>query len=235
MPSPLRSTLLAAALVLAAATARAQTVTFSDGTFASADWSTTTETLNLGGTVTATSIASGGSPGSYREIDNTLNSAIGQPFSNSVFGFHANANAIFRPAIDGPISSIDYSEASIRLSSTGGVQACAIALRQNGVIYYGPGFLNPTTVGVWATTSQTGLTAANFDALAPGVQNPDFSSGGAPIQFGFSRSNSTSVGGGGGTTNGGIDNWSVTVHYDHATPAVGVSWGALKERLARGR
>jgi hypothetical protein len=206
--------------------AMAQTTTFSDATFLNADWTITTEIINLGGTVTGTQVASGGTSGPYRRIVNTLNSAIGFGFSNTVYGFHARAGAAFDPITTGAITSIDYSESSIRLAA--GQQACAIALRQGGVIYYGPGFLNPSTLNVWVPTTQTGLTATSFDAAAPGVQNPDFSAAGAPIQFGFSRSNSTSVGGGGSTLTGGIDDWVVTVHFNAATPTRGTSWGALK-------
>ncbi len=224
-----RFAVLAATLALLptlASAALAQTTTFTDGTFLNADWSVTTEVLNLGGTVSASQIASGGSPGTYRRIINTLASAIGQGFSNTVFGFHARAGALYNPLVSGAITSIDYSESSIRLAA--GQQACALALIQGGVIYYGPGFLNPATLNVWAPTTQTGLVASSFDALAPGVQNPDFSAAGGPIQFGFSRGNSTSVGGAGSTLTGGIDNWSVAVHYDSATPTRATSWGSLK-------
>lgn len=225
----LRYAVSAVVLALVAALvspAMAQTTTFSDATFLDADWTITVEVLNLGGSVTGNQVASGGSPGAYRRIVNTLNSAAGQPFSNTVFGFHQRAGAVFNPATSGPISTIDYSESSIRLAA--GVQACAPALKQNGVIYYGPGFLTPSTLNVWVPTSQTGLTAAMFDAAAPGMQNPDFSAGGAPIQFGFARSNSTSVGGDGSSLFGGIDNWTVSVHYNSATPTRPASWGSLK-------
>ena len=212
--------------------AAAQITGFSDGTFLDADWSVTTETINLGGTVTGNQVATGGSPGAYRRIVNTLNSAAGQPFSNTVYGFHARAGATFDPATSGPISSIDYSESSIRLAN--GVQACGLALKQGGVIYYGPAFLTPTPFNLWVPTSQTGLAASAFDALAPGVQNPNFTVAGAPIQLGFYRANSTSVGGDGSSPTGGIDNWTVTVHYDGATAVSRTTWGAVKASY-RGR
>ncbi len=220
-------------LTTVAPVALAQTTTFGDATFLDADWTVTTETINLGGSVIGNQVASGGTSGPYRRIVNTLNSAIGFGFSNSVFGFHMRAGASFNPAVSGPITSIDYSESSIRLAA--GVQACGVALQQGGVIYYGPGFLTPSTLNLWVPTSQTGLTAAMFDAAAPGVQNPDFTMAGAPIQFGFYRSNSTSVGGGGSSLFGGIDDWLVTVHYDSATPAQGITWGAVKSRYANSR
>lgn len=203
-------------------------VTFQDGTFLNADWSITTETLNLGGSVTGAQVATGGAPGAFRRITNTLNSAAGTGVSNTVYGAHFRAGAVYNPATTGAILTINYSEDSQRNSSVGGVQACALALRQNGTIYYGPGFLTPSTVGVWATTSQTGLVASQFDAAAPGVQNPDFSPTGAPIEFGFSRANSTSVGGDGGQTIGGIDDWTVVINHDAPVATHPSTWGKVK-------
>jgi len=220
------SAVVLAVLAASVPPAMAQTTTFSDAAFLNADWTLTTEVLNLGGTVTGTQVATGGTSGSYRRIVNTLNSAAGFGFSNTVYGFHARAGALFSPIASGAITGIDYAESSIRLAA--GVQACGVALVQGGVIYYGPAFVTPSTLNVWVPTAQTGLTAAMFDALAPGVQNPNFTAAGAPIQFGFYRANSTSVGGGGSTLTGGIDDWVVNVHYDGATPTRATSWGALK-------
>jgi len=226
---PVRSVLafaVLAALAGLAPRAHAQSTTFSDATFANGDWSVTVEVLNLGGTATGAQVASGGNPAAFRRIDNTMNSAIGQPFSNTVYDFHAKSGATFAPASYGPITSIDYAESSQWV--TGGVQACGLALRQNGVIYYGPSFLTPGSFGTWAPNSQIGLTAATFDALAAGTQNPNFGIGAPPVQFGFFRANSTSVGGAGGTTTGGIDNWSVVVHFNGATAVAETSWGRVK-------
>jgi len=206
--------------------APASTVTFQDGTFTDAQWTTTVEVLNGGGSVNAFQVASGGNPTEFRRIENTLNSAIGTGVSNTVYGFHRFAGGVYDPATGGPILAINYAEDSQRIA--GGVQACGLAVRQAGVIYYGPAFLTPTAFGTWATTTQTGLLAGQFDALAPGVQNPDFSVAGAPLEFGFFRANSTSVGGGGGTTHGGIDNWTVALTVDGAVATTASSWGGVK-------
>jgi hypothetical protein len=222
--------LLLPAVVLAALAGAAGAATFSDAAFVPADWSTTVEVLNLGGSVTTSQVTSGGNPGMFRRVDNGLASAIGQPFSNSVFGFHARAGALYDTSGQGVISAIDYSEDAFRFSGSG-VQANGIALRQGGVIYYGPASLTPATPGVWQPYSWTHLTALDFDALAPGVQHPDFSTTGPMIEFGFYRSNSTSVGGDGGTVSGGIDNWRVIL----LTPVAAErgSWGRLKMLYGR--
>lgn len=217
--------LLAGALCVTAP-AGAATITIQDGTFANADWTSSVEVINAGGSVNAYQVAAGGNPGSFRRVENTLNSAIGTGVSNTVFGFHRFAGGTYDPAVGGPILSISYAEDSQRIS--GGVQACGLAVRQGGVVYYGPGFLTPTAFGTWVTTTQPALVASQFDAAAPGVQNPNFSIAGGPLEFGFYRSNSTSVGGGGGTTYGAIDNWTVTLTVDAAVPAEATSWGDLK-------
>src|SRR4029077_19303568 len=163
--------------------------TFTDGTFLDANWTLVTRNINLGGTATGSQVASGGKIGPYASITNSVNSAAGLPDSNAVYGYHANATATFNPSAKGPILSIDYSESSILLSP--GVQTCGLALRQMGVIYYGPGFSTPAALNTWMSTSQTGLTGTDFDALGPSVLNPDFSSGGKAIHFGFYRMSST--------------------------------------------
>jgi hypothetical protein len=231
-PFPLLAVVFAAALLpVGARNAPAATVVLQDGTFANADWTVTTEVLNLGGSASGTQTATGGNPGSYRQVTNTTNSAIGQPFSNTVFGFHRFSGGVYVPSTGGAILTVDFSAATDRITS--GQQAYGLALRQGGVIYYGPLFLNPTAFNTWATTTQPGLTAASFDALAPGVQNPNFSVSGSSIEFGFVSGNSTSVGGGGGTTVGGIDNWTATLHTDEATPATRTSWGRVKSLYSK--
>ncbi len=216
---------------LAAASAQAQTLHFSDGDFWNEDWTTMAELLNGGGTAGGSQFNTGGDPLHYRRTPIQTFDATGFGFSNSVFAFHARLGATFDPAALGAITSIDYEESSLRLLN--GQQSCGFALRQGGVVYYGPSFLNATTPSTWVTTTQLALTAANFDALAPGVQHPDFSAAGAPIQFGFFRANSTSVGGSGSTIIGAIDNWDVVVHYEQPVPAVASTWGELKARYAK--
>lgn len=222
-----RSPLLAffALLFLAPLAGPAAAATFSDATFTPADWTLTVETLNLGGSVTVSQLASGGNSGAFRRINDVLTSAVGQGFSNTVFGFHARVGATWNPSVQGAIASLAYSEDAYRYAGSG-VQANGVALRQGGVIYYGTGSVTPGTTGVWQNYAWSTLTAASFDALAPGVQNPDFGPSGGPIQFGFYRANSTSVGGSGATISGGIDNWSVTL--DMAVPAAPTTWGRIK-------
>jgi hypothetical protein len=223
---PVVSLFAVAALAALASSARAQSISFDDVNFFDTDWTVTAEGVNLGGNSTGFMASPGGNPLSYRRVWITLNSAVGQPSnSNSVYAFHARIGATFAPASHGQIMAIDYTESSMRFGNS--QQSCGLAIRQGGVIYYGPSFLNPFAVATWAPTSQPGLTAASFDALAPGVQNPNFRVGAPPIEFGFFRASSTSVVGGEGT-DGGIDNWNVTIHFSGATAVAASSWGRVK-------
>lgn len=204
----------------------AATVVLSDGTFTNANYTVTSENLNLGGSGSGTQTATGGNTGSYRRCTNTVNSAAGQGFSNTVYVFHKLAGATYTPSVSGTIVSIDYTQDSMRI--TGGQQAFGLALKQGGVVYYGPLFVNPTTFNVWANTLQSTLVASNFDAAAAGVQNPDFSGSGGLIEFGFVSANSTSVGGSGFTTVGGIDNWKATITSAEPVATQPSTWGQVK-------
>jgi len=209
-------------LSLAPVGALAVTATFSDGTFLNSDWTTTVEIKDGGGTATAAQVASGGNPGSFRQVNISLNSSVGSQ-NNGVWSSHRLNGATFTPSVSGPIVSISYSESSVKIGAY--VQACGMAIRQGGVIYYGPSFLDTNS---WANTTQPSLTAASFDALPAGVQNPNFGASGGAIEFGFYRSNSTGVGYFGYSTQGGIDNWSVAVTYDGVIATEPSTWGKVK-------
>lgn len=199
----------------------AATANFSDGTFLDSNWSSVVQIKDGGGTAGAAQISSGGNPGPFRQIGITLNSSSGSQ-NNAVYISGWMSGATFTPSLSGSIVSISYSEASLIIST---VQACGIAVRQGGVIYYGPSFLDSNS---WTTTTQPTLTAASFDALPAGVQNPNFSGTGGTIEFGFFRANSTGVGSSGYSTSGGIDNWSVVVTYDGPVATEPTTWGRVK-------
>lgn len=216
---------VAAALCLVAgspARIPAQTLRFSDTSFQDTDWTVTAEGVNLGGSAARRHMSGGGPQGPWGEVTNTVTSAVGQPFANWVYAFHARTGAVCDPKLRGPIVSIDYSE-----QATGPVMWCGFAVRQGGTVYYGPGYYSSQFV-VWGTTELNGMTAESFDALAPGIQRPDFSLAGAPIELGFFRASWTAVGGPGGTYVGGVDTWQVRVHHAQATPSRSTSWGRIK-------
>jgi hypothetical protein len=235
------------AMLVLATTARiaVASVTFSDGTFNNADWQVPIMYQGYnGGTLNAYQVASGGNPGSYQEVDTTLNGVGGNtPWSNIV-AFHQQLNSTYDSSVQGAISSIDFSldvENHIYVGL-----AIGAAIEQNGMLY-APlplGTNGPTT---WTNYTETGLTASSFwhvinspptFAFVPG--QPDFSSTGAPISFGYYTFEATTDVP--YTIDAGYDNWSVTVH---STPEpstlvlgiaglAGLSLFGLRKKVHRG-
>jgi len=212
-------TLVAAAIASAALASSAQAVTFLDGVFNNTDWTLTTIT-NAGGagsTMNAFQVPTGGNPNQYR--NNQLSLAING--SNSgVFGVNMNVNAFYNPA-SGAIAVINYSEDSKNFSNqAGNGQLTGCAIIQGGRIYLqrNPLLVMPYSgFSNWQPNTASSLVAANFYELNnAGVlfsgSNPDFSTSGGVMQFGYYRANSS-----GNQTSGtfnsecGIDNWSVNI------------------------
>jgi hypothetical protein len=201
-------------------TLHAGPVVFSDGTFADVDWQLILEPYLGGGTQVASQQSSGGNPGDYRYITNTVNG----PAGSTIFGFHEKISATYDPQTQGAIDSISYSEDSIMFYGYGEGQATGPALMQDGKIFYGLSPLPPYYLmsNQWSWTHQTltSLRADDFTFSPPvwmGPEHPDFSLLGDPIVFGFFRSNGSA--GGGYTIIAGIDNWSLTVNPAVPAPA----------------
>lgn len=186
-------------------------VTFFDGTFNDADWDVIRDEYGNGGTVTI-SQRTGGNPGEYRHIVNTVDPSPGGGEPSGVLGFHKCLAAVYDPQTQGAIASIDYSEDSIMFSGFGHGQATGPALMQDGLVYY---YLPSLYCNQRSWTTQTlhSLTAEDFLCICgAGVcvpEHPDFSALGRPIVFGFWRGNSSRYYG--YTIVAGIDNWSLTV------------------------
>ncbi len=188
---------------------------FSDAVFNIADWQLVTEQQGNGGSLSFSQEPTGGDIDEYMRITLTVNAA---PSNSAVGGIFMHKNAIYDPAQNGAIQTVDYSESSIMLSGWGDGQATGLAIRQNDRIYYagystsnrGLGYAN--TLG-WTQNSFTGLTSSDFGRpFGPPDEHPDFSETATPLQFGFYRLNSTpsfsySI-------EAGIDNWSVTIHNE---------------------
>ena len=216
-----RATGLVALLVASIPTAAVSSPPFFfDTTFLDADWTVSVESINGGGTGTGWHNGAG-----WRSTVNTLNDA--EPgIVNTIYVFHARNGATYDPSTSGSILSIEYIEETQRVS--GGRQSCGLALRQGGVVYYGPGFLSPLTFNDWRPTTQAALVTSDFDAISPGMQSPNFGATGGVIEFGFYRATSTSAGGLGSTTVGGIKTWSVVLDIAQPVATMPSTWGKVK-------
>jgi len=177
------------------AAAHGGAIVVSDGTFDPADWSVTVVSSVGGATETVGSSESGGNPGDYRTMSHQL-----PPFS-SIAVVHIYEAFSYDPGALGTLSSIDYSEDQIQtvVPFPGAAVGATFAIRQDGEFFV-------TGDGTFTTTTWAGWTPTQWNESS--FANPDFSETGAPIFFGYLRSNSNESGGG-ITNEHGIDNWSV--------------------------
>lgn len=203
-------------------------VTFSDTEFVNADWGFETATIAPGGS-SAGIQTGGGNPGNARQLTNSVNSG------GTVFGFSRYGTTVgtrYEPALQGAISSVDWTIDSRWLSGIGG-QGHSIGLGvKQGTVVYVADFEITGSSGNWNTHGAISLTAADF---APLIAGPavDFSSSGAPLRFGFIVGNSSTAG---AYTNAVLyDNFGFTVHSVPTPGTMGLAAIAAAAGLRRRR
>jgi PEP-CTERM motif len=186
-------------------------VIFSDQTYADADWTI----VNSFGLVSAGQVATGGNPGSYRQV--VL--AVGQ---NVPFVGNINKTYAYTPSTQGAITGITY---NIDLITTNAQGASYFPLlTQNGVPYIDVAF------GAGASATSNGwlnhnlvlnlpdfvrLTIVNNALVLDSSSRPDFSAAGSTINFGYEV---TAGGGGFFTSITGIDNDPITLTISPLNP-----------------
>jgi YVTN family beta-propeller protein len=170
-------------------------VSYSDGTFPLANWAVTTS-----GEADTAQETTGGNPGFWRRSTHS-------GFATTVHELIA-PGAYHSPASHGPIDRIDVSWHRRVFGET--IVSESFLVTQSGVVYRTSPhfFFSPT----WQTASREGLVAADFDDGSGG--QPDFTSTGSAIRFGYVRETVFS-----GVVQHGIDNFLVTVHTDPPNPA----------------
>lgn len=190
----MRTTRMRAVLLVSvlAAAASADTVTFSDGDFAPADY----ETSETGtGSSTATTEATGGNPDAYRRISLTV-----APFQN-VTNAQLLTRASWTPGSQGAIRSarVAYDVRRVFTSVPGATQIRrGLAVKQGGVVH-------TVQQGVTTSTAWAHFEVADIVPLFPGVDWTD----GSAITFGFMDDVATSATG--FTLDGGYDNFEVEI------------------------
>ena len=204
---------LVAAILLAPFSAGAAVI-IADSTFNPAEWTVSVVGGAGGATQSVLQVATGGNPGSYRQMAHNL------PGPSSIVESHVFNAVTYDPSTQGAIASIDYSEDRIELSPpfAGAAIGGYFLLQQGGGTWRNNTDLSFSNLS-WATLSLTGLIASNFAVVAGAAGLPDFSSSGSPITFGVLRSNSNSNASGVYTTTNGLDNWQVTVNQVVPAPA----------------
>lgn len=218
----------AVAIVLLVATPAAG-ITFSDGTFASENWTTTILTFNHAGASTGQS-TSGGNPGSHRLITTFQ----ANPGESRVIVIEMRAGAVVDPSTLGGIADVNYFEdhkCSSADGCTGAGQGWSPAIRQAGKFYIvSPPIATTGVVEGWTSVAAIGLTAADFNEVVvtstadtDPSSHPNFMASGQPVQFGYARTNRKNS-----QRTGRLDNWSVSI-TGVIVPVEPVSWGYLKE------
>ena len=212
----LASGVLGWSLFLASATAGA--VTFSDSTFADADWTsrqlivTGASPSSPSATFSAGQVGSGGTPGAYREVTQTYNG----PNMVIVVAHMQNA-AVYDPGVAGPVAGFNF---SFDLNFFNYPGTCcgpsfavgyAAVIKQGGNFYLGDSVV--TVSASWVPFAIADQTAADFvllngDPLLPS-SHPDFSATGSAITFGYATANGT-AGASTTSTTSGLDNWVVS-------------------------
>ncbi len=170
---------------------------------------TATVSLTTNGSSQTAELAGGGNPGGQRRMTHTMpGTEDGENNPTQIAVVHMFTGGGWVPAVDGPLSHIDYAEDQVEYDPPfdGAAVGARFVVQQSGTTYLAE--INPPnnafTNTDWRTTRVVNLTPEDF-VPAPG---PDFSAGGDPMTFGYHRSN-TSRGGREIILQHGIDNWTV--------------------------
>jgi hypothetical protein len=217
MKSFMKLSLLAAFVAPAMLVSTAGAQTFQDGTFLTRNWQSVLFNRSTGGASSAQRFTQNGNPGSYLEITNTVLDSPADDLGQLVGGY-VNLTAVWDPSTRGRIVEITTSQDAFRdqARSSGVGSGGGLLIFQDGRYFVGGLFEIPETT--WTTKTSGNLTQANFRMINPTLpdfadttRNPDFSATGAPMYFGFLRSNSASDDGSGTVQVTGIDNWQVSI------------------------
>ena len=202
--APVRSFVFMAAVLASAGLAHAD-VTYTDGTFAPSSWGFE---IVGGGSSTPSQVASGGNPGSYRQINQSVPANTGWFYGFSRYG--TNTATRYDPVSQGAITSVDFSIDARTISTVGGqVPGLAMGIKQGSLVYVQTAFANVGNSS-WGFFGSFGLTPADFTCVN-GSGTVDFSATGGPLRFGFVTINASFSAQPTGSVSE-YDNYNVVVH-----------------------
>jgi hypothetical protein len=219
------------------------TTTFSDGTFPSDTWNTTTfQSVNsVGISLSESQALSGGNPGAYYSFGGSLANFNGS--TQYIRQTHFTASAVYNPATSGAITFISggFSQGSF-VNNNNVIFETGLVLRQNGNLYWSSnnfGYGLQGAVGWYGSSTLYQLSSSSQWNLIGGSSHPDFTASGAPISFGFWTG--YYYWNGPGTVSDGVDNWTVSISSGPVPePAgagivlvAGMSLGARRARANR--
>jgi len=189
-------------------------ITITDGTFNNSDWSTTkvADTTPNNDASSNNYQASGGLPGEYRVTEHYWQ--VSGPNSVTIAFAHIYNPFSYDLATQGTLESVSYSfDAILSWDSPEWTQTRGyfFLIEQNSNYYVSQRTYADLNAG-WQDVEGT-LTADQFN-LYGGSGNPDFSSTGAPLSFGYMTDNGGSYWAGTIwlSSGGGVDNFSFTTN-----------------------
>ena len=162
----------------------------SDNTFDPADWSVEVSSSE-GASQTNRQEGSGGNPGAFRAMRHIL-PPVGPSETARVEVIHIYQGAGYNPGIQGAISSIDFFEETKMLSlpfPEAFIRSFPVIV-QNGQIYRSKTYNQYIGLTTWSSGRQLGLMATDFVALDGVAEQPDFSTNGGEMRFGYFRGSS---------------------------------------------
>jgi hypothetical protein len=180
----------------------AGTLTFADGVFSPSNWSLAEYQVQNGGTASASQILTGGNPNEYRQVNIGVNAGS----NTAVAAFSLDNQAQYTPSVQGAITSLTYAEDHNALATAG--QEYGPAVIQDGILFYGYGGAGVTS-NAWQPAAYTSFNSSNITSFLDSTPNPNFTSTGDPIEFGFvsiDNTFATSY-----STTDDYDNWSITL------------------------
>lgn len=189
-------------------------VAFEDGDFLPADWtaSAIVSPASGGPTYDIVRVAGGGNPDAFVSVEYSMP----PQGTSSVRVLHVSLLAVWDPAAQGPIYTIDFTEDC--RGGTGVNQAyTAPMIRQAGRTYIASTQERECASSTWASAAvRPSLVASNFFRIdgptcGAGESCPDFSAAGAPIQLGLVSGARVGSGNPAGNAAHGFDNWRATL------------------------
>ena len=196
--------------------AYAHSITLTDAVLANTNWTAAkiSDTTPSGtASFTASQVATGGFPGTFRET----NHFYGGPGGLGV-GHVQHHGFVLSLADHGELLSLSFTFKA-RAFELGDSLAISYAplLFQNGNYYVFPTGGN-VVLNAWTTFSYNGLVPSDFTLVAGlGPANPDFSANGADITLGYFTGNDTGFSSS-TSTRSGIDNFSVSIVFAESVP-----------------
>ena len=191
--------------LLAATSAEAwQDGQFNEGDWEYVSWVSPLDSGDSGASVAFT-IAHGGNPGAHR----AMGVSVGPGPDDGAMAVQFYRWAVWDPDTSGPVLAID---ASLDFSTTDSSPTrVGIVLEQGGVFY-----MHVLAAGAnhldWISYVADDLTAADFPTLDPALTGqPDFSTAGAPMRFGFATGQFAAEAEGHESFYHGVDNWRLVV------------------------